>query len=138
MTLPDERYRALIYAKKFLRDLMDAKKTPRIPLELRRAARTILKHYPLEVDLHLLAKKSPDILSADASNSVSLITELHADSEIEQLRAENLRLRETLSLYADPDYWRVTQGGDEEYLFSKSAGAKVYVQGKAARAALKR
>lgn len=46
MTLPDERARAVVAAQEFLRDLLDAKATPRVPRVIRQCAHRILKHYP--------------------------------------------------------------------------------------------
>ena len=56
--------------------------------------------------------------------------------KVKKLEIENDRLREALELYANPDYWQATQGGDQEYLYIESIGEKSYVQGKIARAAL--
>jgi hypothetical protein len=55
MTLPDERLRALHQARDLLRGLLDPKKTPRVPLEVRRWASRVLKHYPLDVEIDDLA-----------------------------------------------------------------------------------
>ena len=46
MTLPSEEKQSLYSAKIFLRDLLDPKKTPKIPKKIRRRALTILRHYP--------------------------------------------------------------------------------------------
>ena len=51
MTLPDERYRAVLAAEQFLEDLMDPKKTPRVPREIRQRARSVLRHYPSRYDM---------------------------------------------------------------------------------------
>jgi hypothetical protein len=48
MTLASERENALLWAREFLRELLDPKKTPRVPREIRRRARSVLKHYPDE------------------------------------------------------------------------------------------
>ena len=63
MTLPDERYRALVWAEKFLGDLSDPSKTPRIPREIRRHARSVLRHYPSSYYLEELARRAPDIIT---------------------------------------------------------------------------
>lgn len=63
MTLPDERYRSIQNAQRFLQDLMDPKKTPRVPREVRQRARSVLKHYPGEYHLEQLAENSPDIIA---------------------------------------------------------------------------
>jgi hypothetical protein len=62
MTLPDEKYRAIIRARDFLRDLLDPKKTPRVPKAIRKEAYYALKHYIWEGDLDQIAKKCPTIL----------------------------------------------------------------------------
>lgn len=62
MTLPDERYRALQWARKFLYDLLDRSKTKRVPLEIRRQARSVVKHYPFEHELEKIRDKCPKIL----------------------------------------------------------------------------
>lgn len=63
MTLPDERYRSLIKARDFLRELMDPSKTKRIPREIRRRAYYALKHFPGEYDLKEIAKALPKLFS---------------------------------------------------------------------------
>jgi hypothetical protein len=62
MTLPDERYRAIVFAKNLCEDLLDSKKTPRVPKIIRDRARVVLRHFPEEYYLSLLAEASPDIL----------------------------------------------------------------------------
>lgn len=42
-----EEINALVLARKFLLDLLDPKKTPRVPKYVREEARARLKHYPL-------------------------------------------------------------------------------------------
>ena len=62
MTLPDERYRAIQNARRFLQDLMDPKKTPKVPRSVRQHAYAILRHYPGDYDLERLSEKSPDVI----------------------------------------------------------------------------
>ena len=59
MTTPVERTRAVIYAKDFLYDLLDTKKTPRVPRVIRRQAGRCLRHYPDIYDLLEAAKRAP-------------------------------------------------------------------------------
>jgi hypothetical protein len=59
MTLPDERYRALKCGKEFLYDLINPKKTPRVPKDIRRQALWVLRHYPDDYQLELLPKVLP-------------------------------------------------------------------------------
>lgn len=62
MTLPDERFRALKFAQSLCEDLLDSKKTPRVPKHIRQRARSVLRHWPEEYYLSLLAEARPDIL----------------------------------------------------------------------------
>lgn len=71
MTLPDERYRAIVKARDFLRELMDPKKTPRIPKAIRHRAYWCLRHFPWEMHLEELAEKCPTILEAPYEDIIS-------------------------------------------------------------------
>lgn len=51
MTLPHERFRAIAKTRHFLGALVDPKRTPGVPGELRAEARRLLKHYPTQYDL---------------------------------------------------------------------------------------
>jgi hypothetical protein len=46
MTLPFEEKNALENTEYFLYSLLDPRKTPRVPLTVRKNARCLLKHYP--------------------------------------------------------------------------------------------
>jgi len=61
MTLPDERYRAVQQTKRFLRDLCDPVKTPRVPKDVRREAHALLRHYPDKYDLDRAAEFAPHV-----------------------------------------------------------------------------
>lgn len=61
MTLPDERYRAVLWAKNLLEDLLDSKKTPRIPKAIRQRAYSALRHYPSTWDMNRAAQGAPDV-----------------------------------------------------------------------------
>jgi len=63
MTLPDERYRAINYARQFLQELLDPKKTPGVPAVIRSQAGAVLRHYPNQYDLDQLAAAAPDIVA---------------------------------------------------------------------------
>ena len=61
MTLPCERYNSIKRTETFLRDLMDPKKTPRIPSAVRKEAYRCLKHYPGEYYMEEAQKMAPSI-----------------------------------------------------------------------------
>ena len=46
MTLPYEEQNSINYTKDFLYDLLDSKKTPRVPKAVRKHALHLLRHYP--------------------------------------------------------------------------------------------
>lgn len=51
MTLPIERTNAVKRTERFLIDLQDAKKYPKVPANVREEARRLLRHYPTKYDL---------------------------------------------------------------------------------------
>ena len=63
MTLPDERYRAVRETRRFLQSLCNAGATPGIPKVIRSQALSLLRHYPADWDLELLAAAAPEILA---------------------------------------------------------------------------
>lgn len=61
MTLPREKKNAVLSARAFLLALLDPKKTPRIPRNIRRQAYYLLKHYPGEQEWMMVIKKYPKL-----------------------------------------------------------------------------
>lgn len=51
MTMPDEAYRAVVQTRRFLLDLLNPQKTPRVPTAVRLQARRLVKHYPFECEV---------------------------------------------------------------------------------------
>jgi len=64
MTLPDERYRSLIWTDRLLKDLCDPSKTPRVPKQIRARARDCLRHWPDTYYIDRLSEQAPEILSS--------------------------------------------------------------------------
>jgi hypothetical protein len=58
MTLPDERYRAVVQTQKFLVEILS---TPRVPKAIKDGARYCLRHYPSTWDMQQTAEKCPDV-----------------------------------------------------------------------------
>jgi hypothetical protein len=61
MTLPDERYRAVMWAARFLQSLSYSSETPRVPLKIRQEARAILRHFPTDWDMQQAATAAPHV-----------------------------------------------------------------------------
>ena len=64
MTLPDERYRAMVQADRLLKDLCDPSKTPRVPKEIRQRAAGVLRHWPESYYIDRLADAAPEIIDS--------------------------------------------------------------------------
>ena len=58
MTLPDERYRAVVQTQKFLVEILN---TPRVPKTIKDGARYCLRHYPSDWDMKRAAEGAPDV-----------------------------------------------------------------------------
>ena len=61
MTMPSERARSILRTREFLRDLLDRKKTPRVPMEIRKMAVSLLRHYPSAHYIKMAGDKAPDV-----------------------------------------------------------------------------
>jgi hypothetical protein len=60
MTLPDERYRAVVQTQRFLLQILT---TPRVPKAVKDEARACLRHYPSEYDMKKVSQTSADIFA---------------------------------------------------------------------------
>ena len=58
MTLPDERYRAVVKTQEFLVEILN---TPRVPKAIKDQARWCLRHYPSAWDMKQAAENCPNI-----------------------------------------------------------------------------
>lgn len=61
MTVPVERTNAVIYTEQFLLELLDPKKTPRIPKAIRERALSLLRHYPGKYYMDMIAEREDNI-----------------------------------------------------------------------------
>ena len=57
MTVPLERTRAVNHTRAFLYELIDPKKTPRVPKAIRQRALHLLRHYPSDYDMSVIADR---------------------------------------------------------------------------------
>jgi hypothetical protein len=58
MTLPDERYRAVVQTQKFLLEILN---TPRVPKTIKDGARHCLRHYPSDWDMKAASELAPHV-----------------------------------------------------------------------------
>ena len=61
MTIPRERKNAVLRTREFLLALCDSKKTPRVPSDIRKQARSLLKHYPSEYYMDKVSEQAPEV-----------------------------------------------------------------------------
>jgi len=61
MTLPDERFRAVMQTMRFLTDLQSSTLYPRVPKQVRKDALSLLRHYPSAWDMKQAAENCPNI-----------------------------------------------------------------------------
>lgn len=65
MTVPAERYRAILQTREFMLTVMY---NYELPAELRECAYSLLRHYPTEYYLDKLAEVAPTILETPSEN----------------------------------------------------------------------
>ena len=82
MTLPDERYRAVMQTAKFLQALSFSGELKRIPLAVRQEARALLRHYPNEYDMKKVSQTSADIF-AERMEDVTRMFKKYEQSKVE-------------------------------------------------------
>ena len=58
MTLPDERYRAVVRTQELLVEILN---TPRVPKAIKDQARSCLRHYPSAWDMRQAAENCPNV-----------------------------------------------------------------------------
>lgn len=78
MTLPDERYRAVVQTKKFLEELLT---TPRLPKAVKDNARWCLRHYPSEWDMRETADKIPEIFATEMEPLYRMVKQYEQDKD---------------------------------------------------------
>jgi len=80
MTLPDERYRAVVQTQRFLLEILT---TPRVPKAIKDQARACLRHYPSDFDMNRAAESSPDVF-AKRMEDVTRMFKKYEESKNEQ------------------------------------------------------
>ena len=83
MTLPDERYRAVVQTRRFLFDLCNPQHTPRVPKIVRDTARSMLRHYPSDWDMTRAAEGAPDVFQ-ERMEAVTRLMKQYEQSKAEK------------------------------------------------------
>lgn len=80
MTLPDERYRAVVQTEKFLKDILN---TPRVPKHIKEGARAMLRHYPNEWDMQRAAENAGNVFAVKMEPLYRIVKQYEQDKENE-------------------------------------------------------
>lgn len=64
MTMPSERTRAVLHTREFLQWVLHTEATPDMVIRMKRAALTLLRHYPSTIDMHLAHLACPQWFGA--------------------------------------------------------------------------
>lgn len=84
MTLPDERYRAVMWAKRFLEDLCsNAKDYPRVPRKVRTEAYSILRHFPSAYDMENASNLAPIVFQKEMEPLYKMVKQYDQDKDDE-------------------------------------------------------
>jgi hypothetical protein len=87
MTLPDERYRAVVQTQRFLLRILT---TPRVPKAVKDEARSMLRHYPSDYDMNRAAASAPEVFQErmeDLHRFVATGVRATADNEAAELNS---------------------------------------------------
>ena len=90
MTLPDERYRAVLTAERLLKDLCDPSITPRVPKLIRQRASGALRHYPSKWDMDRAATAAPDVFVPRLDPLYKMVKQHDMQQRMEEEVAEDL------------------------------------------------
>jgi hypothetical protein len=80
MTMPDERYRAVVQTEKFLKEILS---TPRVPKSIKDSARYCLRHYPSEWDMQVVAREVPAVFQERMEPLYRMVKAYEQDKENE-------------------------------------------------------
>jgi len=78
MTLPDERYRAVVATRRFLLKILT---TPRVPKAVKDEARSMLRHYPSDYEMQCAAREAPTVFQERMEPLYRMIKQHEQDSQ---------------------------------------------------------
>ena len=83
MTLPDERFRAVNWAREFLQGIAyDKERYPRVSKNIRGEAKSILRHFPSSWDMERAARCAPSVFQEKMEPVTRLITQYEQTKEL--------------------------------------------------------
>lgn len=76
MTMPDERYRAVVKTQEFLLEILN---TSRIPKKIKEDAKWCLRHYPSAWDMKQAAENCPDLFAVKMEPLYRMVKQYEQD-----------------------------------------------------------
>lgn len=108
MTLPHEEVNSLKAVRRFLYDLLDPSKTPRVPREIRQRAHRVSKHFPMDFSIQ---ERYPDVVESRDTRFQHAMKRINdrygntlqrlAQSEKEDTMTETVRIPNHLAVLAE-------------------------------------
>jgi hypothetical protein len=83
MTLPDERYRSVVAARKLLEDIAYGK-IPRVPKEIKARAHGVLRHYPSDWDMDRAAEKSGNVFAKSLDPLYKMVLQKSLEDQVDK------------------------------------------------------
>ena len=83
MTLPDERYNAVLRTRRLLLNLSNPQHTPKVPALVREEARYCLRHFPDTYDMQTASELAPSVFSEKIEDLHRMILKYEQDKENE-------------------------------------------------------
>jgi hypothetical protein len=81
MTLPDERYRAIIRTRQLLLNLCNPQHTPRVSKLVRQEALYCLRHFPTDYDMKRAEELAPQIFEERMEPLYRMVKQYNQDKE---------------------------------------------------------
>ena len=76
MTMPDDRYRAVVKTQEFLVEILN---TSRIPKKIKEDAKWCLRHYPSAWDMKQAAENCPDLFAVKMEPLYRMVKQYEQD-----------------------------------------------------------
>ncbi len=81
MTLPDERYNAVIRTRQLLLNLTNPQHTPRVPKLVRQEALYCLRHFPTDYDMKRAEELAPQVFEERMEPVYRMVKQYNQDKK---------------------------------------------------------
>ena len=81
MTLPDERYNAVLRTRRLLLNLCNPQHTPRVPKLVRQEALYCLRHFPTDYDMKRAEELAPQVFEERMEPVYRMVKQYNQDKD---------------------------------------------------------